>query len=222
MASLRRIPLFPLGTVLYPGEVLPLHIFEERYRQLITDLSEGPAPEGDRAFGVVAIRAGREVGRDGVKALYDVGTLAVLRGVEPHDDGRFDVVTMGGARFTLVSLDTEIKPYVMAEVDLLDEADGALSEPTVAAVRSRFMAYRAALQGPVSSEPLPADPATLAWCVAEGMLLDLSERQRVLAADDTAARLRVQRDLLRRELALFAELPSLPALDLGRLPLSAN
>ena len=60
------MPLFPLGTVLYPGLVLPLHIFEERYRQLVRDLLEGPEP---RDFGVIAIRKGRETGVDGVSAL---------------------------------------------------------------------------------------------------------------------------------------------------------
>jgi len=57
------MPLFPLGTVLYPGLVLPLHIFEERYRQLVRDLLAGPEP---RRFGVVAIKRGRETGIDGV------------------------------------------------------------------------------------------------------------------------------------------------------------
>ena len=59
------IPLFPLGTVLVPGLVLPLHIFEPRYRRLLADLAE--RPEADRGFGVVAIREGHEVGADGVR-----------------------------------------------------------------------------------------------------------------------------------------------------------
>ncbi|HEY7880701.1 MAG TPA: LON peptidase substrate-binding domain-containing protein, partial [Streptosporangiaceae bacterium] len=70
------IPLFPLGTVLYPALLLPLHIFEDRYRQLVGDLLEGPEP---RRFGVIAIRRGRETGIDGVSALYEVGCAAVLR-----------------------------------------------------------------------------------------------------------------------------------------------
>ena len=58
------LPLFPLGAVLYPGMLSPLHIFEERYRQLVRDLLERPEP---RRFGVVAIRKGRETGIDGVQ-----------------------------------------------------------------------------------------------------------------------------------------------------------
>jgi hypothetical protein len=60
------LPLFPLGTVLFPGLLLPLHIFEERYRQLVRDLQTRPEP---RRFGVIAIRQGRETGVDGIQAL---------------------------------------------------------------------------------------------------------------------------------------------------------
>ena len=89
-----RIPLFPLGTVLYPGLMLPLHIFEDRYRQLVRELVD--APEGaSRRFGVVAIREGREVGSDGIKALHDIGCMAELRQVEQYEDGRYDIVTTG-------------------------------------------------------------------------------------------------------------------------------
>jgi Lon protease-like protein len=66
-----RLPLFPLGTVLFPGVLLPLHVFEERYRSMVRDLLDAPAEE--RRFGVVAIREGREVGADGIRALHAVG-----------------------------------------------------------------------------------------------------------------------------------------------------
>ena len=97
-----RLPLFPLGTVLFPGLVLPLHVFEERYRDLVRDLLE--LPEQDRRFGVVAIREGREVGADGVTALHEVGCVARLRQVTPYDDGRFDIVAAGVGRFRLTGL----------------------------------------------------------------------------------------------------------------------
>ena len=81
------LPLFPLGAVLYPGMLLPLHIFEGRYRQLISDLLDGAEP---RRFGVIAIRKGRETGIDGVRSLYEIGCTATVRRVERHDDGRFE------------------------------------------------------------------------------------------------------------------------------------
>ena len=70
------LPLFPLGTVLFPGMLLPLNIFEERYRQLVRDLRAGPGPQ---RFGVIAIRKGRETGADGVSALYGTGCVAAVR-----------------------------------------------------------------------------------------------------------------------------------------------
>src|SRR5467141_274849 len=105
------LPLFPLGAVLYPGMLLPLHIFEEGYRQLVRDMLDGPEP---RRFGVIAIRKGRETGIDGVNgmhSLYEIGCTATLRRVERHEDGRFDIVTLGTQRFRLRGLD-QTRPYL--------------------------------------------------------------------------------------------------------------
>ena len=113
------IPLFPLGAVLVPGLVLPLHIFEPRYRRLMQDLQT--RREDDRAFGVVAIREGWEVGEDGVTAMFDVGTLAVVRDISPYPDGRYDLVTNGDARFRVIALAESDAPYLMAEVEWLAE-----------------------------------------------------------------------------------------------------
>ena len=109
------LPLFPLGAVLYPGMLLPLHIFEERYRQLVSDLLDGAEP---RRFGVIAIRKGRETGIDGVSSLYEIGCTATVRRVERHDDGRFDIVTVGTQRFRLLGLD-QTRPYLQGEVEML-------------------------------------------------------------------------------------------------------
>jgi uncharacterized protein len=79
------LPLFPLGTVLLPGSPLPLRIFEPRYRQLVADLLELPA--ANRGFGVVAIREGHEVGSESVRALYEVGCLALVTEIEESPDG---------------------------------------------------------------------------------------------------------------------------------------
>ncbi|GAA4750852.1 hypothetical protein GCM10023328_37190 [Modestobacter marinus] len=108
------IPLFPLETPLFPGVVLPLQIFEPRYRQLVADLSA--LPEGaPRQFGVVAIRQGWEVERVApAEALFDVGCTAVLRVVAPQSDGGYQVVSVGDARFRLLE--------VLAPADLDEHA----------------------------------------------------------------------------------------------------
>jgi len=115
------LPLFPLGTVLFPGLLLPLHIFEERYRQLVRDLQAGPEP---RRFGVVAIRQGRETGVDGIQALYETGCTATLRQVKELEDGRYDIVTVGTDRFRLTGQD-DSKPYLQGTVDVLPRRSAA-------------------------------------------------------------------------------------------------
>jgi uncharacterized protein len=124
-----RLPLFPLGSVLFPGLVLPLHIFEPRYRQLVADLLAGSEP---RQFGVIAIRRGRETGVDGVSALYETGCTAVLRQVEPLDDGGFDLVAVGAQRFQLGELAVP-SPYLSGVVELLPDEVGDSAEAALAA-----------------------------------------------------------------------------------------
>src|ERR671917_1662695 len=114
------IPLFPLGTPLFPGVVLPLQVFEPRYRRLVRDLLE--RPEGSaRCFGVVAIRQGWEVEDVApADALYDVGCTARLQAVRPQPDGGFRIVTVGGDRFRLLDLLVgEDPPYLQGRVEWL-------------------------------------------------------------------------------------------------------
>jgi uncharacterized protein len=211
------LPLFPLGTVLFPGFPLPLHIFEDRYRQLVRDLQSLDPPQ--RRFGVVAVRSGREVGADGVDALYEVGCIAVLGEVEAYDDGRFDIDTTGLARFRLGSIDAAA-PYLRAEVSLLSEQDGPDAARIAGQVAESFSTYLQVLTG--EAPDLPTDPTLLSYLVAGTAVLDLADKQRQLEAADAATRLTAQLTLLRRELALLDVIPSLPAVDLTRGAVSRN
>lgn len=221
----RLLPLFPLGTVLFPGLVLPLHVFEERYRTLVRELLA--LPEDERRFGVVAIRQGREVGVDGVEALYDVGCVAHLRRADGYDDGRFDIVSTGTARFRLEQLD-EQGPYLRGQVEVLEDVMGPAAEAPLldAAVRAAFADYLAALSEATEEEielpELPDSPLVLGYLVAATTALDLDERQRLLAADDGASRLRAELALLRRERTLLRHLSAAPAPELTRGPVSPN
>jgi uncharacterized protein len=220
-----RVPLFPLGTVLFPGLVLPLHIFEERYRALVRHLIE--LPEGaPRRFGVIAIKAGREVGVDGVLALHDVGCTAELHKVEAYSDGRFDIVATGGARFRLREVGPP-EPYLSGEVEFLGEDQGDDAEHLRAQVAPLFAEYQRRLRGlqgepPAEPPELPADPTVLSYLVAAAMILDLADKQRLLGATDAADRLRLERGLLHRENAILTPLPSLPAVDLLRQGVALN
>ena len=218
MPDRRVIPLFPLGTLLVPGLVLPLHIFEPRYRRLMADL-EG-LPDDDRAFGVIAIREGREVGAADLPSLYDVGTLAALREATPLEDGRFDIVTVGTERFRIIDLDESL-PYLRAQVEILPEVPGDRAPAAADAVRERFREYRGMFTGEDETD-LPDDPRVLSYLVAAAIVIDLPGRQDLLSAESDAIRLRQELAFLRRETALIAALPSLPAVDLVREEISPN
>jgi Lon protease-like protein len=219
------LPLFPLGTVLYPGLLLPLHIFEDRYRQLVRDLQAGPEP---RRFGVIAIREGRETGVNGVSALYEIGCTATLRRVSELEDGRFDLITVGSQRFRLASELDESQPYLRAEVDLLDEDTGDEAEARLAAqaVQRGFRAYLDALaaQGvtQISVPDLPDEPVVLSYLVAASVIADLSDKQTLLAEPDALSRLTAERAMLSREAAMLRSLTSTPAPDLRNAPYSPN
>jgi len=216
-----RLPLFPLNTVLVPGLVLPLHVFEPRYRVLVQALLELPE-DAERRFGVIAIRSGREVGADGVRALYTVGCTAELREVTPHPDGRFDLVTVGETRFRLVALDEDADtPYHTGFVDFLPERDGDGDVGSLARrVAHRFADYRERLGVDVTD--LPEQPQVVSYLVAAAVVLDLPERQALLEQPTTADRLRAELEILRRECALVGAFHSLPAVDLARESGSAN
>ena len=221
------LPLFPLGTVLFPGLLLPLHIFEERYRQLVRDLLAEPAP---RRFGVIAIRKGRETGIDGISALYQIGCTATVRQVTERDDGRFDLVTAGTQRFWLADLD-DSKPYLQGKVDLLPEQSGGQAAAgdaaqAVQAVQAAFRTYLSALAARGATQlavpDLPADPVLLSYLVAASMIIDLSDKQALLAEPDAAGRLAAEHALLSRETTMLRSLTSMPAPDLRYSPYSPN
>ncbi|MFI5957144.1 LON peptidase substrate-binding domain-containing protein [Cryptosporangium sp. NPDC051539] len=224
------IPLFPLGTVLFPGVVLPLHIFEPRYRALIRDLMAAE-PHG-RQFGVLAIRQGWEVGEDSVTALHDVGCTAELRQVHPYPGGRFDVVSVGRDRFRLIEVlpgESDV-PYLRGRIERLpepglDERAEEEAEVLAAGVREVFARCRTLLHatlraGEAASEsakapalpalPLPSDPAMLSYLVGSAAPLTIDDQQSLLAIDDTVSRLRRQLRLLKREATMLSRLHAVP------------
>ncbi|MDQ3732699.1 MAG: LON peptidase substrate-binding domain-containing protein [Actinomycetota bacterium] len=216
------IPLFPLGSPLFPGMVLPLHVFEERYRLLIEDLLAQP-DEGTRRFGVVAIRQGWEVGGGafGVSepALYSVGCLAVVRAISRRGNDRFDVVTIGSDRFRISTLHRDVSPYLQADIEQLPGAESDTgSEPEAAALAGvvgplflRYIAQVAALHGTEIELPgLPDSPRELSYLVAAGALFTAEDRQALLVEDRTTARLAAQSHLLRRELTILSGLRAVP------------
>jgi Lon protease-like protein len=200
-----------------------LHVFEDRYRVLVRELLA--LPEQERIFGVVAIRSGREVGADGVRALHEVGCTARLVRAHEHDDGRFDILTVGEDRFALRGVEHD-RPYLVGNVDLLDDPPGSGDVAALgSAVRTAYDDYLAALQeagADVAAGQLPTDTRGLGYAVAGSAVLDLAEKQTLLAEPDVAARLRRELSLLRREARLIRELGAMPAPNLPRSPAAYN
>ncbi len=222
------LPLFPLSTVLFPGMRLPLHVFEDRYRQLVADLLARPAP---RRFGVIAIRKGRETGPDGVTALHEIGCVAAIRKAEPREDGRYDLQAVGTQRFRLLRFDRSL-PYFQAEIEPLpDEAVDEAADAARAAYATRraqaaFRGYLNALAdrggGVIAISDLPDEPTLLSYVIGAAMIIDLPDRQSLLAAPDAVSRLKLERSLLARETAMLRATTSRPAPDYARETFSLN
>jgi Lon protease-like protein len=197
------IPLFPLGTPLFPGMVLPLQIFEPRYRHLMRDLMAHPEAGDRRFFGVVAIRQGWEVEQVApAEALYDIGCTARVQVVSPQSDGGFRIVTVGGERFRLLEVVVgEHPPYLQAEVEWLSEEESA----------EEAAGDRDGILDPLAAPCAPADGAAddldaVVASVARGSMEVLS---------------RVVRQLFSRYVAEVAELGGAEG-ESGRPPVDAE
>jgi uncharacterized protein len=242
-----RLPLFPLNSVLFPGLVLPLNVFEERYRAMMRDLLKTPEEE-PRRFAVVAIRDGHEVapsarglpdatavtergpaagfGDDPARTFHGVGCVADAATIRERADGTFEVLATGTTRVKLLSVDAS-GPFLTAELEELPEEPGDEAGALAEGVLRAFRQYQKRLAGArerslATGADLPDDPSVVSYLVAAAMMLDVPSKQRLLQAPDTASRLRDELTVLRAETAIIRSLPSLPAADLTRAPTSLN
>ncbi|GJG87968.1 peptidase [Gemmatimonadetes bacterium T265] len=195
--GLTRVPLFPLGLVLFPGTQLPLHIFEPRYRAMLADVRAA-----DGRFGIV-LRAGDD--ERAIPRGY-VGCYAIVREAVPLGDGRSNVLVDAGERFAVDRLIDAGTPYYVAEVrPFRDEAvrDPIALADAASRARAAFArvlgAARALADEPAAEvAPLPDDDAAVAFAVAAAVELELTTRQRVLASPEPAERTAYVARLLER------------------------
>jgi len=199
-----ELPLFPLATVLYPGLPIPLHIFEERYREMFARVLDG-----DRRFGVMAIARGYEVGDQ--PEHHSVGCVAEVREIHCYPDGRLDVLAWGEHRFRIERV-TQPVPYIVADVTVLPEPAGTDAGRLVARAGWLFTRYLSIMlkfaSEAAETEQLevPEDPVAASFLIAAGLQIELADKQQLLAAETAAERLRAELRLLRRELALLEHL----------------
>lgn len=186
--------MFPLGTVLLPGAVLPLHIFEPRYRALIRDVLDG-----DGEFGVVLIDRGHEVG--GGEHRTDRGTVARVLEAEELDDGRWLAITVGTRRVRVTEwLDDDPYPRAVVEDDP-DPRPGDDIVPLrdeVATALRRVLALRSELgeEAPPADTPLHEDHTHASYQAAIMTGPSAHDAQRLLVAATPAERFRLLRDVL--------------------------
>jgi uncharacterized protein len=179
---IRRLPMFPLGTVLMPTQLLPLHIFEPRYRELMRQLTE---PDSPRELGVVLIERGHEVG--GGDQRVATGTVGRLDAAQQSPDGRWMALFTGTQRFQVVEWLPD-DPFPQARVEDLpepewDPADGpALARAEELVRETLTLAAELGEAGVPAGFELADDPAQRTWQLCAAAPLGPFDRQRLLEA----------------------------------------
>lgn len=200
------LAMFPLGTVLFPGMFLPLHVFEPRYRSLTTDVLAA-----DREFGVVLIERGNEVGGGDVRT--DIGTVARIVEHREMPDGRWALATVGVRRIRVERWLAD-DPYPRAEVVDLDggidaRADDHGPSPedqdTLVARFRRALALATELGHPAAPATiaLSEDLATASFQMAALAPLTPMDKQQILATDGVAARVSTLAEQLSGQIELL-------------------
>lgn len=193
-----EMPLFPLEIVLFPGGVLPLHIFEQRYRLMIQYCLDN-----DRLFGIVLIKKGREVGD--YAEPYLVGTAVKIIEVDQFEDGRMNLVTLGQHRFEIMKTRRDL-PYLVGQVRVLEEdSTEPLEDSEMRAVRAiqLYRTYESLLAELVPQwkvvEEIPTAPDHLSYQIATRLQIPLTDKQQLLETLSIHQLLDREIELLERE-----------------------
>ncbi len=198
-----EIPLFPLNVVLFPGMVLPLHIFEPRYRQMISECSQE-----DKPFGVVLAQP-TSVPMQEVP--YTIGTMAEIRDLDRLEDGRFTLIAMGTQRFRILSQHRE-KPYLSGFVEAYEDTEEPAEDVAHYAKQAYALFYNyleLLLEATDQQElqaALPELPGDLSYFIA--YFLDIADEQKQQFLEMTSTQLRLQEEItiLRREVPFVRQM----------------
>lgn len=199
------LPLFPLQTVLFPQQRLPLQIFEPRYREMIDRCLRD-----DLGFGVVLIKEGVEVG--GAAIPHTIGTIARIVDSARLDDGRMNIITAGVTRFVLQEYFND-RVYMTGRIRLLPDENVDIDQvaPIVRQIGQSFQKYVSAIENVNNPEPsegertleLPKDPSVLSYAIAASLPISVGDKQSLLEVQTTPARLRREIAIIERELRLL-------------------
>jgi Lon protease-like protein len=174
-----ELPLFPLHVVLFPGAILPLHIFEQRYRLMIQFCLDN-----ERPFGVVLIKEGHEVGAPAEPFL--VGTSVQIVEVDRLEDGRMNLITLGQYRFEVVDI-TQYEPYLVGRVSVPDIEDIEADENLQSLAAKAFQLYQdyesllaKLIPGWETPQDIPVSPCPLSYQIGARLQVHLAETQQLL------------------------------------------
>jgi hypothetical protein len=193
-----KLPLFPLNTVMFPGMPLTLHIFEDRYRQMIHRCLDESLP-----FGVVLIREGSEVGDSAT--YYDIGTRVQINANVRLEDGRLLIAATGQRRFR-VQYVIQREPYIVASVAMLPEENSTRYVDVAQELRHVHDRYWQAVTTATGTrnegEKLPEDVIAMTYHLAQRLQVTNERKQHWLEID-LATRIREMTAMLRAEIELL-------------------
>src|SRR5947209_3476725 len=199
-----ELPLFPLNVVLFPGTVLPLHIFEPRYRQMIMDCQRE-----DKSFGIVLVKPESQFLQE---IPYQVGTMIEMRELHQLADGRYVLMALGIKRFRIINQHRE-KPYLSGTVELFDDVAEPSEQLASLAQQVQYLfedyldlVLKASGEEKTIEVPLPDEPEELSHFIA--YFLDLQEdlKQHLLELTSTQQRLQEEITILRREVPFMRQI----------------
>ncbi len=211
-----ELPLFPLNTVLFPGMPLPLHIFEERYKQMVKLCMDEQRP-----FGIV-YTSDDEVGLTAQSVPHEVGCTARILQVQALGDERLLIMTMGDERFRIVSLKHD-KPYLVGNVQLAPLEENWTDRSTNAARRllplvAEYLDILSEIgEVTFNTSQLPENPHQLGYLASAFLQLPQGEKQPLLETDSISALLQDLYGIYYRELALMR---TMPKMDQGMFSIS--
>ena len=203
--GVRELPLFPLAVVLFPGVPLPLHIFEPRYRQMLTDIRVS-----NNFFGLSYFDS--STSEKDIPPAGHVGCVAEVTETQTLPDGRANILTVGLIRYRVEEYLERGDPYLVAQVSFFEdeeEADELLSESSREVAETFTRIARAVRIINDERESLPdisdTEPQRLSFLVAAAMEIETEIKQELLELRSTCERLRRLRDMLARAVSSYEE-----------------
>jgi Lon protease-like protein len=215
MGSVRELPLFPLPVVLFPGMPMPLHIFEPRYRKMLSDIRAG-----ENLFGLSYFDSNSS--EKEIPPAGHIGCVAEVTETQALPDGRSNILTVGVVRYRVEGYIERGDPYLVARIDYFedDEEDDARLSEISREVAGMFMRVARAIRI-LNDERgnLPditnTEPQKLSFLVAAAMEIELETKQELLELRSTYERLRRLRDMLKRVVSNYEERARLHSLAKG-------